>query len=112
MSLHEYGGGSVAENLPAMQETQVPSLGQEHPVKKEIATHSISCLGNPMDRESWRATVHEVARVRYHLVAKPTMSMARIHTYTYIYVYTRKHINIHRHIHLYVDYICRLYIFM
>ena len=87
MSLHEFGGGSVAKNLPAMQETQVPPLGQENPVKEEIATHSISCLGNPMDRETWRATVPEVARVRYHLVAKPTMSMARIHTYIYIYIH-------------------------
>ena len=25
---------------PAMQETQVRSLGQEHPVEKEMATHS------------------------------------------------------------------------
>ena len=28
--------------LPAMQETQVPSLGQEDPLKKEMATHSSS----------------------------------------------------------------------
>ena len=27
-------------NLPAMQETQVQSLGQEDPLKKEMATHS------------------------------------------------------------------------
>ena len=26
-------------NLPAMQETQVQSLGQEDPLKKEMATH-------------------------------------------------------------------------
>ena len=28
------------KNLPAMQETQVPSLGQEDPLEKEMATHS------------------------------------------------------------------------
>ena len=28
-------------------------------------------LGNPMDREAWRATVHGVARVRHALMAKP-----------------------------------------
>ena len=28
------------KNLPAMQETQVQSLGQEDPLEKEIATHS------------------------------------------------------------------------
>ena len=28
------------KNLPAMQETQVQSLGQEDPVEKEMATHT------------------------------------------------------------------------
>ena len=30
----------MVKNLPAMQETQVQSLGQEDPLKKEMATHS------------------------------------------------------------------------
>ena len=30
----------MVKNLPAMQETQVPSLGQEYPLEKEMATHS------------------------------------------------------------------------
>ena len=30
----------MVKNLPAMQETQVPSLGQEGPLEKEMATHS------------------------------------------------------------------------
>ena len=30
-----------------------------------------SCLGNPMDRGAWRATVHRVARVRHDLATKP-----------------------------------------
>ena len=33
-------GGSVVENPPAMQETQVQSLGWEDPLEKEMATHS------------------------------------------------------------------------
>ena len=35
----------VVKNLPTMQETQVPSLGGEDPLEKEIATHSsiIAC---------------------------------------------------------------------
>ena len=33
-------GGSVVKNLPAMQETQVQSLGQEEPLEKEMATYS------------------------------------------------------------------------
>ena len=30
----------MVKNLPAMQETQVPSLGWEDPLEKEMATHS------------------------------------------------------------------------
>ena len=30
----------IAKNLPAMQETQVRSLGQEDTLEKEMATHS------------------------------------------------------------------------
>ena len=33
-------GGSVVKNVLAMQETQVPSLGQEDRLEKEIATYS------------------------------------------------------------------------
>ena len=61
----DFSGGSTVKNLPPMQETQetqVQSLGREDPLEKEIATHSsISCLGNPMDRGAWKATVHGVA---------------------------------------------------
>ena len=35
-----FSGGSVVEDLPAMWETQVQSLGREDPLEKEIATHS------------------------------------------------------------------------
>ena len=50
--------------LPAMQERQemwVPSLGQEDPPEKEMATH-FSCLENSMDRGAWEAIVPEVAK--------------------------------------------------
>ena len=30
----------TVENLPAMKETQVQSMGQENPLEKEMATHS------------------------------------------------------------------------
>ena len=33
-------GGSVVKHMPAMQETQVQSLGWEDPLEKEMATHS------------------------------------------------------------------------
>ena len=42
----------LVKNLPAMQETQVQSLGQEDPLEKEMATHSsiLAWRINPMDR--------------------------------------------------------------
>ena len=30
----------MVKNMPAMQETQVQSLGQEDPLEKELTTHS------------------------------------------------------------------------
>ena len=57
-------GAQTVKNLPAMQETGVPSLGQEDPLEEGMATHSISCLENSMDRGAWRATVHRVAKSR------------------------------------------------
>ena len=35
-----FPGGSAIKNPPAMQDTQVPSLGQEDPLEEGIATHS------------------------------------------------------------------------
>ena len=41
----------MIKNLPAMQETQVWSLGREDPPKKGMATHSsIFAMENPIDR--------------------------------------------------------------
>ena len=49
----------MVKNHPAMQETQVQSLGGEDPLKKEMATHSsILAWGNPMDRGVCQASVH------------------------------------------------------
>ena len=33
-------GDSVVKNLPAMQETRLPSLGHEDPLEMGMATHS------------------------------------------------------------------------
>ena len=35
-----FPGGSAVKNLPAMQEAEVWSLGQEDALEKEMATHS------------------------------------------------------------------------
>ena len=45
-----------------MRETWVQSLGQEDPLEEGMATYSsILAWRIPMDRGTWRATVHEVA---------------------------------------------------
>ena len=53
-------GAQIVKNLPAEQETQAQSLGRKDPLEKGMATHS--CLGNPMDRGDWQATVHGIAK--------------------------------------------------
>ena len=35
-----FPGGAVVKNLPAKQDTQVPSLDQKDLLRKEMATHS------------------------------------------------------------------------
>ena len=50
----------LVKNLPAMQETQVQSLGWENPLEKEMATHSsilawrIPWLRNLAGYSPWR----------------------------------------------------------
>ena len=56
----------MVKNLPAKQEIQVRSMSQEDPLEKEMALQ-YSCLGNPMDRGAWQATVHGVAKSRIQL---------------------------------------------
>ena len=51
----------MVKNLPAMQETWVPSLGWENTLEKGKATHC-SILASRIAREAWRATVHGVAK--------------------------------------------------
>ena len=53
----------MVKNLPTMQETWVPSLGWEDPLKKVNGYPlQYSCLENPMDRGVWRATVSGVTK--------------------------------------------------
>ena len=63
-----FPGGSVVENPPAMQETQVPSLGQEDsPGEGNGSPLQYSCLENPMDRGAWWALVHGAAKSQTQL---------------------------------------------
>ena len=47
-----FSGGSVVKNLRAMQEMEVRSLGQEDPLEKGMATHSISLPGESNEQSS------------------------------------------------------------
>ena len=78
------------KNLPAMSKTGIQSLGWEDPLEKGMATYSsqYSCLGNPMDRGAWQATVQGVPRVKYNLVTKPSHCLTAfplsLHSFTFL----------------------------
>ena len=52
----------MVKNLPAMWEIRVRSLGWQDSLEEGMATHSSSCLENPMDKGARRVTVHGVAK--------------------------------------------------
>ena len=70
--------GSVVKNLPAIQETAynernvglIPGSGRA-PQEGNGKPLQYSCLGNPMVRGAWQATIHGVARVGHDLATKP-----------------------------------------
>ena len=56
-------GAQMVKQLPAMQETQVQSLGREDLLEKEMATHSSTlALKNPMEGGACQATVPGAAK--------------------------------------------------
>ena len=61
----------MVKNLPAMQETWDWFLGWEDPLEVAMATHSYSCLENPMDKGAWQATFKGSRRVRHDWGANP-----------------------------------------
>ena len=53
----------MVKDLPAMQETQVPSLGQKDPLEKGMEVHSsILAWRIPQTKEPWQTTVHGVTQ--------------------------------------------------
>ena len=50
----------IAQLVKNLQETPIRFLGQEDPLEKQILQYS--CLENPMDGETWQATVHGVSK--------------------------------------------------
>ena len=66
MAIGGLPGGSVANNLPAKQETWVQPLGQEDPLEKEMATHSSILAWNiPWTEEPSRLQSMGLQRVRH-----------------------------------------------
>ena len=58
----------MEKNLPVMQETWVRSLGwEESPGEGHGNPVHYSCLENPMDRGTWQAAVHGIAKSQARL---------------------------------------------
>ena len=55
-------GGSVVKNQPANTGDTGLIPGSGRSPGKEITTPEYSCLGNPMDRGAWWATVHGISK--------------------------------------------------
>ena len=66
-----FPGGSVAKNPPANagDEGSIPGLGRS-PGEANGYPLQYSCLGNPLDRGAWQATVHGGHRVGHDFVIK------------------------------------------
>ena len=69
-----FPSGSVVKNQPtnagdARDKSSVPGLGT-FPGERNVNPLQYSCLGKPMDRGAWWATVHGVARVGHDLATK------------------------------------------
>ena len=71
----DFPGGSVVKNLPAMYETQVPSLGWDDPLEEEMATH-FSIL-------NWRIQCSEDPGYRPRGPKRVRCDFAMEHTYAH-----------------------------
>ena len=69
----------MVKNLPANagDVDLIPGSGRS-PGERNDYPLQYSCLGNPMDRGTWRATVHGVARVRHDLATKQQTQKQKI----------------------------------
>ena len=61
----------LVKSLPTMQEILVQSLGQEGPLEKEMATHSLMLPGNPKDRGACGLQSRGLQGSDIDLVTKP-----------------------------------------
>ena len=83
----------MVKNLPAMQETQVQSLGQQGPLEKEMATHSsilnwrILWTEEPQDYSSQGHKESDITVGLTHVHVCPS-TCTRIHTHTHTHTHT------------------------
>ena len=71
MIKRDFPGGSAVKNLPAMQETWVPSLGQKDLLEKETTTYSsILAWEIPWTEESGGLQSMRSQRVKHYLATK------------------------------------------
>ena len=85
-----FPGGSVVKNCLPMQETQEIQFwslgGEDSPGEVNGNPLQYSCLGNPMDRGAWRATIYGVTKSRTRLSMH-----AHTHTHTHTHICTHTH---------------------
>ena len=61
----------TTKNLPAMQETWVPSLSWEDPLEEGMTTHaSILAWRIPLDRGAWQAAVPGITKSGHNRATK------------------------------------------
>ena len=81
----------MVKNLPAMWETWVPSLGQEDPLEKEMATHSSICAwripwteepGGPQSMGSQRVRYDWVTNTHTHRIESDDLLLFLSHLET------------------------------
>ena len=62
-TIFSFPGGSPVKNLPASaaDTSSIPGSGRS-PGEENGNTFQYSCLGNPMDKGGWWATVHRIAK--------------------------------------------------
>ena len=75
-----FPGGSALKNPPASigDAGWISGLGRS-PGEGNGNLLQYPCLGNPMDRGAWRATVHGVTRVMQDLATKEQQSLYSLH---------------------------------
>ena len=93
------------QNMPAVQETRVQSLGWEDPLEKKMATPlQYPCLENLMDRGQRIVGCSPWGRNNNAYMCAYYTYIAYIHIYTYVhsYIYVYSDIYIYTHTQLYI----------